>query len=339
MRRSAHERQVGTSVRLGLISIELGGGVAVPGVSNVGRGLSETALRILDRLGLAMAPSVERARQVGDAATLARALRYVADDYTREDAAKVLAEEGGIGAEIMLDALAEPNSRVRATSACGLRRVAWKDVDDTVRARAGVRLIAALVDPDPDVRSAAAAALGRVGGTGAVRALRAASTDSIEQVRLAVASALGRLLPNKIRQWEYEPPTLDWTPPRPMPKPMRSSEDPHPGGRPVERMPPIRRMKRALVPDDLFATATATEAELELEPTLLPRLEPEPSTAPPTLPPSRPPRLEMIDCPRCQKLSSPKFVRCHRCGARLRPWRVSVAGDEPLSPDAHHHPG
>ena len=283
----------------------------------MGRGLSETALRILDRLGLAMTPNVERAREVGDAATLARALRYVGDDYTRGDAAKALAEEGGIGAEILLDAFSEPDSRVRATSAGGLRRVAWKDVDDTIRARAGVRLIAALVDPDPDVRSAAAAALGRVGGTGAVRALRAASTDAVEQVRLAVASALGRRLPNKIRQWEFEPPTLDLTPPRPMPKPMRSSEAPCPGGRPVERMPPILRMKRALVPDDL--SATATEAELELERELLPRLEPEPPTAPPTLPPSRPPRLEMSDCPRCQKLSSPKFVRCHRCGARLRP--------------------
>jgi hypothetical protein len=78
-------------------------------------------------------------------------------------------------------------------------------------------------------------------------------------------------------------------------------------------MTPILRMKRTLVSDDLSAT------EVEPEPEPLPRPEPEPSTAPPTLPPSRPPRLAMIDCPRCQKLSSPRFVRCHRCGARLRP--------------------
>jgi HEAT repeats len=271
----------------------------------VGRGLSETTLRILDRLGLAMTPNVERARDVGDAATLARALRYVGDDYTRGDAAKALAEEGGMGAEILLNALAEPEPRVRATAAEGLRRVAWKDVDDTVRARAGVRLIAALGDSNPGVRSAAAGALGRVGGTGAVRALRAASTDSVESVRLGVASALGRLLPNKIRQWEYEPPTPDWMAPRPMPEPMRSSEDPHPGSWQVKRMPPILRMKRALASDHLSAT--------EVKPEPLPRPEPEPSTAPPTLPPSRPLRLAMIDCPRCQKLSSPRFVRCHRC--------------------------
>ena len=279
----------------------------------MGRGLSETALRILDRLGLAMTPNVERAREVGDAATLARALRYVGDDYTRGDAAKALAEEGGLGAAILLNALVEPDPRVRATAAEGLRRVAWKDVDETVRARAGVRLIAALGDPDTEVRSAGAGALGRVGGAGAVHALRAVSTDAVEQVRLAVASALGRLLPNKIRQWEYEPPTLDWMLPRPMPEPMRSSEDPHPGSWQVKRMTPILRMKRTLVSDDLSAT------EVEPEPEPLPRPEPEPSTAPPTLPPSRPPRLAMIDCPRCQKLSSPRFVRCHRCGARLRP--------------------
>jgi hypothetical protein len=270
-----------------------------------------------------MTPSVERAREVGDAATLARALRYVGDDYTREDAAKALAEEGGMGAGILLDALAEPDPRPRATAAGGLRRVAWKDADDTVRARAGVKLIAALGDPDAGVRSAAAGALGRVGGTGAVRALRAASTDSVESVRLGVASALGRLLPNKLRQWEYEPPTLDWTPPRPMPKPMRSSEDPNPGSRPVECMPPILRMKRTLVADDLSSTEPEPDPELAPEPEPLPRPEPEPlprpEPAPQFLLPSRPPRLEMIDCPRCQKLSSPKFVRCHRCGARLRP--------------------
>jgi hypothetical protein len=270
-----------------------------------------------------MTPSVERAREVGDAATLARALRYVGDDYTSEDAAKALAEEGGIGAEILLDAFSEPDSRVRATSAGGLPRVAWKDVDDTVRARAGVRLIAALGDLDTGVRSAAAGALGRVGGTGAVRALRAASADPVESVRLAAASALGRLLPNKIRQWEFEPPTPDWTAPRPMPMPMRSSEDPHPGSRPVGRMPPILRMKRPLKTSVVSAPEPEPEPELAPEPAPLARPEPEPlarpEPAPQFLPLPRPPRPPMIDCPRCQKLSSVKFVRCHRCGARLRP--------------------
>jgi hypothetical protein len=150
----------------------------------------------------------------------------------------------------------------------------------------------------------------------------------VESVRLGVASALGRLLPNKLRQWEYEPPTLDWTPPRPMPKPMRSSEDPHPGYRPVECMPPILRMKREVVlPVEVLAPEPQLrpepEPEPELEPAPLAHPEPEPlprpEPAPQFLALPRPPRPPMIDCPRCQKLSSPKFVRCHRCGARLRP--------------------
>ena len=249
----------------------------------MGRGPVETALRIMERLGLGLPPNVERAGALGDSAALARALRYVGNDYTRGDAAMALAEEGGSGTEILLAALTESDPRVRATAAEGLARVVWQDTDDTVRARAGVRLIAALRNTDADTRAAAARALGGVGGRGAVLALRTASTDPVEDVRLGAASALGRLLPNKIRQWQYEPPDPGWTPPRP---------------EPVAETTPT--------PSTVAETAPG------------PAPGPAPSPRPATLPPLRPPRLRMIECPRCLKLSNPQSVRCHRCGARLR---------------------
>lgn len=55
------------------------------------------------------------------------------------------------------------------------------------------RLVRELGDAEPDVRRAAAAALGEIGYPQAVPALAAAVGDSDASVRLAVVEALGRL--------------------------------------------------------------------------------------------------------------------------------------------------
>lgn len=280
----------------------------------MGRGPVEKAIRILERLGLAMPPNVERARVQGDWAALAGALRYVGDDSTRGEAARALAEAGGEGVEVLLGALAAPDSRVRAAAADGLARVAWQGADDTLRARAGVRLTAALGDPDSDVRRAAAGALGRVGGGGAVGALRAASKDLDEEVHLAATSALGRLLPNKIRQWEFEPPTLDWTPPPVPPKPVEGPPDgARPGCWPDGCMPHRDLDVPRFVPD---LDASKFERQDSGQPPELPAPPPPPALQGAA---QEGPPPKMVECPRCQRMARAELVRCRRCGASLRP--------------------
>ena len=222
-------------------------------------------------------PDVERARLAGDVVALAAAMRYLDDDFTCEAAAAALAESGEAGVEALRHALLASDPRVRATAANNLARASWQEFDETSRASAGWRLIdVALRDLDPDVRSAAARALGRVGGVGAVEALRAASTDPVERVRLSAVSALGRLLPYTIRQWEFEPPDPGWTTRHPPAQPSPAPPDLAPSASPA---PPDQ------TPSDAPAQTGA--------------------------------RIRMVVCPRCQRLSSPRFVRCHRCGARL----------------------
>jgi hypothetical protein len=284
----------------------------------VGRGPVETAQRILERLGLAMPPNVERARAQGDWAALAAALRYVGDDDTRVGAARALAEDDGEGVEVLLGALAAPDSRVRAAASGGLVRVAWNGVDETLRARAGARLTAALQDPDSDVRRAGAGALGRVGGTGAVSALRAAAKDPEEGVRLAATSALGRLLPNKIRHWEFEPPTLDWTPPPAPPKPVEGeSEGARPACWPDGCMPHRDLDVPRYIPDLHAPQPKPADAGESPVPPTSPEL-PAPPSAP--SPPAREgPTPKMVACPRCQRMAKAELVRCRRCGASLHP--------------------
>ena len=143
------------------------------------------------------------------------ALRRSGSDSAHADAARALAERGAEGAEALLDGLAESDPRLREAAADGLAQVNWRAIDEWIRADASAWLKAGLRDADPLVRGAAARALGRVGGDGAVEALTSAATDPVEDVRLAVASALGRLAPNTEREWEYEPGTVGAVPDEP----------------------------------------------------------------------------------------------------------------------------
>jgi hypothetical protein len=207
------------------------------------------------------------------------ALRRSGSDSARDDAARALAERGAEGAEALLDGLAESDPRLREAAADGLAQVNWRAIDEWIRADASAWLKAGLRDADPLVRGAAARALGRVGGDGAVEALTSASTDPVEDVRLAVASALGRLAPNTEREWEYEPGTVGDMPDETAPEELVS----------VSPVAP-----RAALPVSEASSAAGSASTL------------------PTAP------HPMIECPSCRRLAKPDAIRCLRCGSRLR---------------------
>jgi hypothetical protein len=217
------------------------------------------------------------------------ALRHGNGDAARAEAASALAEAGEAGAEILLNGLADSDERVRVASAEGLAQVNWRGIDDGFRDDASVWLKSALQDRDSSIRAAAARSLGRVGGEGAVEALAAVSGDEVEDVRLAVAAALGRLAPNKDRDWEYEPgqAPADFG----FEDPGRVAE---PTARPVAGTPAAPR--GGVARDGALAEGRPRDGA--------PR-----DGAP----------LRMIECPGCRKLAKPEAVRCLRCGSRLRP--------------------
>jgi hypothetical protein len=239
-------------------------------------------------------PDVQAARLSGDLETLAEALRYT-DDYIREEAADALAEEGAEGVAILRRALADLDPRARESATHGLNRVEWAGVDEQTRATLAARLREVLEDTDPHVRAGAASALGQCGGPKALDALELAVTDPVEEVRLAAAAAIGRLEPNVLRQWLCEP-----SRPRTTPRSTRETRS--------ER---DESAWNGSEPDGLEGVAAQEQDPLAW---LTPGARPETrSTA--KVPP---PRIEMAVCPRCQRLCNPTWVRCHRCGARLR---------------------
>lgn len=208
------------------------------------------------------------------------ALRHAGSESARADAARALADGGDAGAEALLDGLVERDPRLRAAAAEGLAQVNWRATDGSIRVDAGVLLVAALQDRDSSVRGAAARALGRAGGDGAVEALVEAAADTVEDVRLAVAAALGRLAPNKERDWEYEP---------------DESGDP------------------------VLEEAALEEAALEKPRASEPARRPAGDSAPRSTRPASEGPIRMVECPGCRKLAKPDSVRCHRCGSKLRP--------------------
>jgi hypothetical protein len=146
--------------------------------------------------GLKTAPrqQVQALKRRGDFPGLTRALRQTRTAYTRANAAKALAEIGGLRSiEILLTALGEPEPCVRAAAADGLAQVRWPAEDEGLHSRAHLLLQAALRDVDPATRCAAARALGQGGDPRATDALTRAAGDADEDVRQAVASALDRL--------------------------------------------------------------------------------------------------------------------------------------------------
>ena len=237
------------------------------------------------------------------------ALRHGNSDAARADAASALAEAGEAGAEILLNGLADSDERVRVASADGLSQVNWRAIDDGFRDDASVWLKSALQDRDSSIRAAAARSLGRVGGEGVVEALVAVSGDEVEDVRLAVAAALGRLAPNKDRDWEYEPgqAPADFG----FEDPGRVAE---PTARPVAGTPVARRGGVAGDGGSSGGEASGGEASGG-----------GPGGGEARGGGSRGDEarggepLRMIECPGCRRLAKPDAIRCRRCGSRLRP--------------------
>jgi HEAT repeat protein len=215
----------------------------------------------------------------------AAALRHGGSDSARDDAARALADGGDGGVDLLLDGLVDKDAGLRARAADALALVYWREIDESLRADAAVMLASALHDRDSGVRGAAARALGRVGGEGAVEALQAMPGDEVEDVRLAVAAALGRLAPNKEREWDDGSSPFDW-----------------PDDDPVERAANERAAtERARAPQGPARSGPARSG---------------PDRGPATAPPEP---LRMIECPGCRRMSKPEAVRCLRCGSRLRP--------------------
>jgi hypothetical protein len=239
-------------------------------------------------------PDVQAARLSGDVEALAEALRC-RDDYVREEAATALAEEGAEGVAMLRRALADLDPRVRESATHGLDRVEWAGVNEQTLATLAARLGDLLEDADPHVRAGAASALGKCGGPRALDALELAVTDPVEEVRLAAAAAIGRLEPNMLRQWLREP-----SRPRTTPRSTRGT-----------RSEQDESAWNGSEPDGSAGVAAQEQDPLAW---LTPGARPETrSTAKVSTP-----RIEMAACPRCQKLCNPAWVRCHRCGARLR---------------------
>ena len=223
---------------------------------------------------------------------LTEALLY-RDDYVRELGAAALADEVPEGVAILRRALAHPDPRVRESATHGLDRVEWTGVDDQARATVSARLAEALEDVDPHVRSGAATALGRCGGAGAIEALKAALADPVEEVRLAVAAAIGKLDPKLIEQWTVRPS-----------KPKRSPR--------AQGASPRREASTA----ESVQTPSEPAAE-DTDP--LAWLTPGTSSPPKAARAAKSGagRIQMVECARCRKLCQPQWIRCHRCGARL----------------------
>lgn len=224
-------------------------------------------------------PDVASARLKGDLDLLTEALRYK-DDYVREEAATALAEEGAEGIAILRRALADPDPRVRESATHGLTNVEYVGLDEQTRATLSARLCDTLADPDPHCRSGAATALGRCAGPEALDALKAAIADPVEEVRLAVLAAVGRLDPETLERWSRPPAR-----PSRRPRTRKSSPSTSPDGTPEPD--PLAWL---LPPGQTRSTASRHSV-----------------------------RKTMVPCPRCQRLGDPGWVRCHRCGARMRP--------------------
>ena len=221
------------------------------------------------------------------------ALRHGSSEAARYDAALELAEAGEAGVEVLLNGLADGDPGVRTTASEGLAHVNWRGVGDSFRDDARIWLKDALNDRDPLVRGSAAHALGRIGGEGVVEALTAASDDEVEEVRLAVAAALGRLDSAVDRGWDREPAASTGH------APDTTSGNP---------------------PD---TTSGGPAASTTVGPAMgsLARYGDVPAAGRTDTPPA--PRddapLRMIECPGCRRLAKPDAIRCRRCGSRLRP--------------------
>ncbi len=149
---------------------------------------------------------------LGDAAVAAVVPVLGSEDVAvREAAAKTLARLGGARAVTGLVTLLEDSDAgVRRIALAALAKFEWKPSDDRQRALAAVLhrrwdavvdcgavavgpLLAALRDPDRNVRRNAAGLLARLGATEAVEALAETLADEDWRVRMAAAEALGSL--------------------------------------------------------------------------------------------------------------------------------------------------
>ncbi len=145
---------------------------------------------------VARAVLYEWGRQVANGSVRSEALLALARDG-EPDALQVLADmaaqadEGGLRAGVRLQwpqAIADVATRIRATTGLRLR-------DINLLAESGSQqavpvLVELLGDPQPENRSAAASALGRIGGAAAENALVPALQDEHGLVRMNVAAAL-----------------------------------------------------------------------------------------------------------------------------------------------------
>lgn len=144
------------------------------------------------------APPIEGGR---DATTVRWALRPTVDERDRRDlveglrdgdgcvreiAARILGSTGTEGAAALLAALDDPDVDVRRSAAAGL---GYADYEPATRA-----LIRALADDDRDVRARAAWTLGRMEARAALEPLLALLRDEDPQLRATVARAIGDLV-------------------------------------------------------------------------------------------------------------------------------------------------